>query len=156
MALRQWDDRCAAARGDGRLCHDTQVSAEGAGNVAEHENWDEIMKFSQALRAGELVFCSGQVGIDADGTTPTDPARQYALAFDSLRAVLADVGAAPEDVVDLTSFHIDYPQHMQEFIAAKAAFHGDARPAWTAIGVAKLGTPGALVEVKAIARIREA
>ncbi len=110
------------------------------------------MKFSQALRAGDLVFCSGQTGIAADGSTPADPAEQYALAFDSLRKVLADVGCVPEDVVDLTSFHIDYPQHMQEFIAAKAAFHGDARPAWTAIGVAKLGTPGALVEVKAIAR----
>lgn len=45
-----------------------------------------------------------------------------------------------------------YPQHMEEFMAAKATFQGDARPAWNAGGVERLDLPGTLVEIKAIAR----
>lgn len=60
------------------------------------------------------------------------------------------------DVVDLTSFHVGYPAHMAEFMAAKAAAMPDAECAWTAIGVAVLGYPGSLVELKAVARISAA
>lgn len=122
--------------------------------MASHGDWSERFRYSDALRAGDLVFCSGQVGFDERGVAPSDPAQQYRLAFSALRGVLAEVGCTPEDVVDLTSFHVDYPQHMAEFIAAKAEFHGAARPAWTAVGVERLGTPETLVEVKAIAHAR--
>lgn len=108
--------------------------------------------FSQAVRAGELLFCAGQVGEEADGSVPGDPARQFDLAFESLRQVLARHGLGPADIVDLTSFHVGYPAHIAEFAAAKARFLGNALPAWTAIGVAALGYPQTLVEVKAIAR----
>ncbi len=111
--------------------------------------------FSQAVRAGELLFCAGQVGEEADGTVPSDPARQFRLAFEALRQVLARHGLEAADIVDLTSFHVGYPAHMEEFAAEKTRFLGDARPAWTAIGVAALGYPQTLVEVKAIARISD-
>jgi len=77
---------------------------------------------------------------------------QYPLAFEALREVLEWHCLGPGDIVELTSYHVGYPQHMAEFSGAKAAFPGDARPAWTAIGVAAPGHPETLVEVKAIAR----
>lgn len=117
------------------------------------DDWAEAYGFSQAVRAGNLLFCSGQIGEETDGSVPRDPARQYQLAFEALGKVLRRHGLTADDIVDLTSFHVGYPQHMAEFSTAKAAFLGDARPAWTAVGVAALGQPDTLVEVKAIARI---
>ncbi|NKZ88365.1 RidA family protein [Rhodococcus hoagii] len=116
-------------------------------------NWEEEYGYSNAVRSGDLLFCSGQVGLEADGSAPTDPERQYDLAFATLAKLLAEHGARPSDLVELTSFHVDFPQHMTEFMAAKARFQNGARPAWTAVGVTALGMPGILVEIKATARI---
>ncbi|MFC4603725.1 RidA family protein [Rhodococcus kronopolitis] len=123
----------------------------GQGN----KGWEEEFGYSDAVRAGDLWFLSGQVGLEDDGTVPADPERQYRLAFDTLREVLQRQGCTPADVVELTTFHTDYPQHLSEFLAAKAEFQGDNRPAWTAVGVAALAMVGTLVEIKAVARARD-
>lgn len=119
--------------------------------MASHGDWAEQFKYSDHIRAGDLVFFSGQVGLDETGNSPTDPEVQYRLAFESLARLLAEAGCTPEDLVDLMSYHTEYPEHMDQFMAAKAEFQGAARPAWTAVGVAKLGLPETLVEIKATA-----
>lgn len=119
--------------------------------MASHGDWAERYRYSDHIRAGDLVFVSGQVGLDEAGNAPTDPAEQYRLAFESLARVLDDAGCTPGDLVDLMTYHTAYPEHMEQFMAAKAAFQGDGRPAWTAVGVAMLGTPETLVELKATA-----
>lgn len=119
--------------------------------MASVEDWNELYKYSAAVRAGDLVFFSGQVGLDETGNSPTDPATQYRLAFESLHRIIVEAGCTPADVVDLMTYHTNYPEHMDEFMAAKDKFQGDARPAWTAVGVAKLGLPETLVEIKATA-----
>lgn len=115
------------------------------------QSWLEQYQFSEFFRAGDFVFVSGQVGHDDNGMPPADPLTQYRLAFQNLARVLADAGVTPADIVDLTTFHTSHPQNMTEFVAAKAEFQGSARPAWTAVGVAALGMPGTLVEIKATA-----
>lgn len=110
--------------------------------------------FSDAVRVGDLLFCSGQIGVEADGTVPADPRQQYELAFKALGNVLSAHGCTSSDIVDLTSFHVDYPNHMEAFMGEKARFLGKSCPAWTAIGVAQLGYPQSLVEIKAIARAK--
>lgn len=107
--------------------------------------------FSQVVRAGDLLFCAGQVGLEKGGSVPLDPQRQYDLAFAALGDVLKAQGRSPADIVDLTTFHVNYPDHMDVFLKAKTDFLGSATPAWTAIGVAALGYPTTLVEIKAIA-----
>lgn len=107
--------------------------------------------FSQSKRAGGLIFISGQVGADHEFNVPSDPATQFKLAFDALGAVLTAEGRTAGDLIELSSFHTDFPNHMEQFMQAKAEFLGGARPAWTAVGVAALGTPETLVEIKAIA-----
>jgi enamine deaminase RidA (YjgF/YER057c/UK114 family) len=108
--------------------------------------------FSPAVRAGGLLFCSGYFGSEPDGTVPTDPERQYRLAFAGLGGVLKAEGCRPADLVELVTYHTSYPSHMDVFMQVKAEFLGGARPAWTAIGVAALGTPETLVEIRAVAR----
>lgn len=111
--------------------------------------------FSDAVKASGLLFCSGQIGVEADGAIPADPRRQFELAFKALERVLNAQGCKAADIVDLTSFHVDYPNHMDIFMEEKSRFLGRACPAWTAIGVARLGYPQSLVEIKAIASTRD-
>ena len=117
------------------------------------EEMAEQFGYADAVRSGDLVFCSGQVGLEEDGTPPLEPERQFRLAFTALARVLAKVGCGPADVVDLTSFHTGYPEHMEVFMKAKAEFQQGSRPAWTAVGVAALGMPDTIVEIKAMARV---
>ena len=109
---------------------------------------------SDAVTAGGLVFVSGQVGFDENGNYPADPEQQYRLAFAAVDEVLKKAGLSRSDLVELVTFHTNYPQHMDVFMAVKKQFLNGVRPTWTAIGVAALGHPGALVEIKATARAR--
>lgn len=113
----------------------------------------ESYGYCEAQAANGLLYCSGQIGLEADGSVPETASRQFALAFAGLAETLKQNGCRPADVVDLMSFHVDYPQHMEEFSVAKSAFLAGASCCWTAIGAASLGYPGSLVEIKAIARL---
>ena len=106
---------------------------------------------SDARQANGFVFCSGQIGLAADGTVPAEPEQQFAAAFAALAGVLRQNGCDLADVVDLTSFHVGYPAHMPAFMKAMGEAMPGVQTAWTAIGVAGLGYPGSLVEIKAIA-----
>lgn len=110
-------------------------------------------EFREASEAGGLLFCSGQIGVTADGTVPADPEAQFAAAFAALAGVLHRQGCRLADVIDLTTFHVGYPEHMGSFMAALGKALPGVQTAWTAIGVAALGYPGSLVEIKAIARM---
>lgn len=107
----------------------------------------------EAREADGLLFCSGQIGLGPDGSVSADPEAQFAAAFAALVSVLCRHGCRIADVVDLTTFHVGYPAHMDTFMAALAKALPGVQTAWTAIGVAALGYPGSLVEIKAIARI---
>ena len=120
--------------------------------MSETPDWSEY-GFLPAVRSNGLLFCSGQVGLESDGSVPTDPARQYELAFAALDRVLKAEGCSAADVVEITSFHTNYPSNMEAFMKAKFKFQGKTLPAWTAVGVAALGYPDSLVEIKAIAKI---
>ncbi|OCC23309.1 hypothetical protein MB02_11770 [Croceicoccus estronivorus] len=108
--------------------------------------------FASAVRVDNLVFCSGQIGLEKDGTVPLDPERQFRLAFESVGAVLAQFGCTAENIVELTTFHVGFPSHMEEFASARSAFLDGEKSAWTAIGVAALGYPDSIVEIKAVAK----
>lgn len=111
--------------------------------------------YSAAIRSGDLLFVSGQVGSRPDGSPELDFAAQVALAFDNLRAVLAAAGAGLEDIVDVTSFHTDPEAQFDTVLAAKArAFPEAPYPNWTAVGVTWLA--GFDFEIKVIARLPEA
>ena len=108
--------------------------------------------YSAAVRSGDMLYVSGQVGSLEDGSAEPDFERQVQQAFNNLEAVLAAAGASFDDVVDITSFHTDPEQQLPTVLAAKAkAFPSKPYPAWTAIGVNWLA--GFDFEIKVIARI---
>jgi enamine deaminase RidA (YjgF/YER057c/UK114 family) len=116
----------------------------------------ERFHFASAVRAGELLLCSGQIGLDERGRAIADPEAQFTRAFELVREVLEQAGVGFGDVVELTTYHVGLMQHIGAFMAVKDRFLSEPYPAWTAIGVSELAAPGGLVEIRAIARLPRA
>ena len=85
-----------------------------------------------------------------------DPEQQFLAAWENLRQVLAAGGCSFEDVVEMTTYHIDMNQHMLLFRQVKDSLFPRNTCAWTCIGVSELAKPGLLVEIKCIAVQRSA
>lgn len=116
-----------------------------------HDLYDAYT-YSAAIRSGDLLFVSGQVGSRSDGSPEPDYEAQVRLAFANLEATLAAAGCGFDDIVDVTTFNTDPENQFATVMAAKAlAFPGPPYPAWTAIGVNWLA--GFDFEIKVIARI---
>ncbi len=108
--------------------------------------------YSAAIRSGDLLFVSGQVGSRADGTPEPDFAAQVQLAFDNLRATLAAAGCTFDDLIDVTTFHTDPQNQFPTIMQVKQSFFPQPPyPNWTAVGVTWLA--GFDFEIKVIARI---
>lgn len=106
--------------------------------------------YSHAVKAGGLLFCSGQIPLDPEsgeivGEAPADQARR---CLDNLGAVCAAAGAQLSDAVRLTVYMTDLSAFTEVNEAYAAYFEGDP-PARVAIGVAALPR-GAQVEVDAV------
>ena len=107
--------------------------------------------YSAAIRSGDLLFVSGQVGSRSDGSPEPDFEAQVRLAFANLEATLEAGGCSLKDIVDVTTFHIDPGNQFATVMAVKAeAFPEPPFPNWTAIGVNWLA--GFDFEIKVIAR----
>lgn len=115
----------------------------------------DINQYSAAIRSGDLLFVSGQVGSREDGSPEPDFAAQVQRAFDNLANVLKAAGATLDDIVDVTTFHTDPEKQFADVMAAKAkAFPQKPYPNWTAVGVNWLA--GFDFEIKVIARLPQA
>jgi enamine deaminase RidA (YjgF/YER057c/UK114 family) len=116
--------------------------------------WYEGLPASPAVRVGDLLFVSGQVSVDADGTPldPGDVRAQARRSFESLREILELAGGSLDDVVDLMSFHTDLREIDAVFDVAREFLTGDY-PAWTPIGTTGLHHPDLRVSIRAIARL---
>lgn len=114
----------------------------------------ESGNYAPAVRAGDFVYVSGQVGRD-QAMTPVESSLEdhIAAVFANLAAVLEAGGCDVADVIELVSYHVDLPAQMPTFQLVKRRFFGDPAtlPAWTAVGVEQLNSPAFLVEVKAVA-----
>jgi 2-iminobutanoate/2-iminopropanoate deaminase len=114
-----------------------------------------IGPYSQAVRAGGFLFCSGQLGLDpATGEfAGPDVEAQAERAMANLRNVLDAAGLTFSDVVKTTIFLAD----MADFATVNAIygrFVTDPPPARSTVQVAAL-PKGGRVEIEATARLRE-
>jgi len=112
----------------------------------------EKHRYSAAIRSGDLLFVSGQVGSREDGSPEPDLESQVQDAFDNLNAVLEAAACTFDDVVDVTTYHTDPENQMEIVQAVRERVIGDPPyPNWTAVGVNWLA--GFDFEIKVIARV---
>ena len=118
-----------------------------SGYEVQYDEW----RLAPAIRIGDTIYCSGQLGIGKDGRLPSDPDEQFSNAFEAVRSVLEAAGASLADIVEMTTFHIGLVAELETFTKVRHRYLTEPWPAQTAIGVAELGLPGALIEIKVTA-----
>ncbi|HEY8425589.1 MAG TPA: RidA family protein [Limnochordales bacterium] len=113
-----------------------------------------IGPYSQAVRCGNLVFVSGQLGLDpATGQLAETVEGQVRQALANLRAILEEAGASLDSVVKTTLFL----RSMDDFALVNrvyAEFFSEPAPARSTVEVAALPR-GAAFEVEAIAVVSD-
>lgn len=118
--------------------------------VATEKAPKAIGPYSQAIRAGEYLFCSGQIALDPTSgeLLGETPAQQTQRVLENLRAVIETGGGNLAQVVKTTIYLTDmgsFPQVNEVY----GVFFSGAPPARVTVGVASL-PKGARVEIDAV------
>jgi 2-iminobutanoate/2-iminopropanoate deaminase len=115
---------------------------------------EPISHYTDAVRAGDLLFVSGFVPVDGEGhlVGGDDVVAQARQVLANLGAVLATPGATFADVVKVTIYLTDIADRARINPVRQEIF-GEARPASTLVEVSALAVPGAKLEIEAVALI---
>jgi enamine deaminase RidA (YjgF/YER057c/UK114 family) len=111
--------------------------------------------FVQAVKVGDTIYVSGQTAWQAQGGCDIEAmAAQMSVAYEKITQALASFGASLTHVVDEVLFVTDIPAALACATAIRSnAYSGQPQVASTMIGVASLGAPELLVEIKCVARL---
>ncbi len=115
----------------------------------------DTLHFAPAARAGDMVYLSGVIAALKDGETGTDEEYMAAAeeAFEEIDMVLKEAGGGMTDIVEATSYHVDFRKHLQPMMMVKEKWLPAPYPGWTLIGVSELFNPLGFVEIKVTAHI---
>ncbi|MBX7135882.1 MAG: RidA family protein [Fimbriimonadaceae bacterium] len=118
-------------------------------NIASGAPWESIVGYSRAVRVGSLVFVGGTAPADSDGNLvgAGDPYLQARFCLEKIERALREAGATMADVVRTRMFVTDISQ-WEAFGRAHAEFFGQVRPAATMVEVARLISPGMMIEIE--------
>ncbi|MCL2523113.1 MAG: RidA family protein [Betaproteobacteria bacterium] len=108
-----------------------------------------IGTYSQAVRVGDTVYLSGQIGLDPASMQMAEGIdEQVVRVFENLKAVAVAAGGSLADVVKLNVFLTDLG-HFAKVNEVMARYFSEPYPARAAVGVKELPR-GALVEADAV------
>lgn len=117
--------------------------------VATPQAPSAIGTYSQAVRCGDTVYVSGQIGLDAKTMQLVEGIdAQVRHVFDNLKAVAEAAGGSLDDAAKLTIYLVDL-SHFGKVNEIMAGYFRQPYPARAALGVAALPR-GALIEADAI------
>ncbi len=109
-----------------------------------------IGPYSQAIKCGNILFCSGQIPLNpADGSIPEGIKAQTAQSISNIKAILKEAGVSIDNVVKTTVFLAD----MGDFAAMNEVYaqvFTAPFPARSAVAVKTL-PKNVLVEIEVIA-----
>ena len=122
--------------------------------IATEEAPAAIGPYSQALRTGNFLFCSGQIPLDpiTGELTPGDAAVQTEQVMKNIAALLRAAGIGFDRVIKTTVFLVD----MSDFAMMNGvygSYFGSHKPARSTVAVSELPR-GALVEIEVVAHLQ--
>jgi len=125
---------------------------DGRQRIPARSPFEEEIGFTRGLRAGNLIFVSGTIGTEADGTVSPDAGRQADRAYELIRSHIEELGGHMGDVVRVRMFVTD----IKDADAVSAAFTRalkPTRPCGTLVQIVTLYGPQWKVEIEADAVI---
>ena len=117
----------------------------------------DVYGFAQAVKSGDTIHVSGQTAMAPDGrlVAKSDMEGQMREAYANVARILEKLGASVSDVVDETLFVTDMNAAVRcAARVRKQVYSGRFEMASSLVGVAALGSPDILVEIKCTARVR--
>ncbi|MCL6416644.1 RidA family protein [Aestuariirhabdus sp. Z084] len=113
--------------------------------------------FAQAVKVDNVLYLSGQVGIDDSGVAGADVIEQTRLAYVNIQKVLSEFGASLDNIVDETLFVTDINEVMTNaepmFEARALAYGGVPEVCQTLVQVSALVMPTLKLEIKCVAHL---
>jgi 2-iminobutanoate/2-iminopropanoate deaminase len=109
--------------------------------------------YSQAVRLGNVIYLSGQLGARPDGTLPENFSEQVRQALENVATVLQAAGSSLDLVAKVNIFLTDFTR-LPEMNAVYPEYFPH-RPAKTTVEIARLDK-GALIEIEVVAAAQDA
>ena len=109
--------------------------------------------WSNCIRAGDLLFISGQVARPLEGGKTLVGSNEYEQArqiFSRIKYICEGAGGSLDDIVKMTIFMVDIKNNTEVWRARREFFTGDF-PASTLVEVRSLAGPETLVEIETVA-----
>ena len=109
--------------------------------------------WSNCIRAGDLLFISGQVARPLEGGARLVGSNEYEQTrqiFSRIKSICEAAGGTLDDIVKMTIFMVDIKNNTEVWRARREFFTGDF-PASTLVEVRSLAGPEVLVEIETVA-----
>lgn len=113
---------------------------DGRQRIPPLSPFEEQAKFTRAIRVGDRIIVSGNVGTEADGSLSPDTGRQAERCFEQIISYIEQLGGHSGDLVRVRMFVTDIDDAMK-VTAAFTKFCGHARPTGTLVAVVALAGP---------------
>lgn len=109
---------------------------------------EPVSHYCHGVRAGNMLWISGMVGMTPDGHVPDDVVEQFRVAVCYLDGVLRSVGGEPRNIVKVQVFLTDIGDRAK-INPLREEYFGEHRPASTLVEVSALVNPALKVEIEA-------
>jgi enamine deaminase RidA (YjgF/YER057c/UK114 family) len=126
----------------------TVTERGGRLHAATGSPWEPKVGYSRAVRAGEAIFVTGTVGLEADGTFAPTLRAQTRRALEIIVEAIEALGGKVSDVVR-TRIYVTDIRDWEEVGQVHGEVFAQVRPATTLVEIARLIDPAALVEIEA-------
>ena len=131
--------------------------AESRETITGGKEWSAHLTYVPALRVGNMVWLSGTTGTDDEGriTAPGDIVEQTRQIFRKFEKLLNSVGGSCDDIVQTHDFFTT-TENYKGTAAVRREFFKTAQPTSAGVLVAGLLRKDALIEISAVAVLRDA